>query len=379
MITEQLSLSLQHPIMQNHKVYGQALLPGLAYIDLIYQVFQEHGYAYQELELKHVTIFHPLIAEETYDIILSIHVSESNEGKWVIQIDGQKQQGDLLTDKKQYVTAEMHQRESVAFSETIDMTHWEKTADKVVDLHDIYDQCRRHELVHTGMMKAKGQIYETGEGALIDISVGQEALVHSESFMFHPTLIDSSGLGSSVLLSNTNQDRQTLYLPLFYESFSASELLQKECAARIQSSSVRQEKELTYMTIEYFNQQGKKVAELKNFASKSVREAEAIHPERKETNRSQAMMQRNESVQTASADNSREYAAIEEFLRQLLAEQLGKPAEQIETHAGYYELGLDSPSLLETVQAIGSKIGADLSPTLLFEYTTIAELSAYAA
>ncbi|MGY3837443.1 SDR family NAD(P)-dependent oxidoreductase [Bacillus atrophaeus] len=379
MITEQLSLSLQHPIMQNHKVYGQALLPGLAYIDLIYQVFQEHGYAYQELELKHVTIFHPLIAEETYDIILSIHVSESNEGKWVIQIDGQKQQGDLLTDKKQYVTAEMHQRESVAFSETIDMTHWEKTADRVVHLHDIYDQCRRHELVHTGMMKAKGQIYETGEGALIDISVGQEALVHSESFMFHPTLIDGSGLGSSVLLSNTNQDRQTLYLPLFYESFSASDLLQKECAARIQSSSVRQEKELTYMTIEYFNQQGKKVAELKNFASKSVREAEAMHPERKETNRSQAMMQRNESVHTASADNSREYAAIEEFLRQLLAEQLGKPAEQIETHAGYYELGLDSPSLLETVQAIGSKIGADLSPTLLFEYTTIAELSAYLA
>lgn len=52
MITEQLIISINNPIMSNHKVYGQALLPGLAYIDLIYQVFQEHGYAYQELELK---------------------------------------------------------------------------------------------------------------------------------------------------------------------------------------------------------------------------------------------------------------------------------------------------------------------------------------
>lgn len=51
----------------------------------------------------------------------------------------------------------------------------------------------------------------------------------------------------------------------------------------------------------------------------------------------------------------------------------------MDIHAGYYELGLDSPSLLEMVQAIGSQIGEELSPTLLFEYTTIAELSAYLA
>ncbi|MCI4059882.1 hypothetical protein MMK25_29115, partial [Bacillus cereus] len=63
MITEQLTISINNPIMSNHKVYGQALLPGLAYIDLIYQVFQEHGYAYQELELKNLTIFYPLIAD----------------------------------------------------------------------------------------------------------------------------------------------------------------------------------------------------------------------------------------------------------------------------------------------------------------------------
>ncbi|MCY7972673.1 SDR family NAD(P)-dependent oxidoreductase [Bacillus spizizenii] len=364
MITEQLTISINNPIMSNHKVYGQALLPGLAYIDLIYQVFQEHGYAYQELELKNLTIFYPMIADKSYDIALTIHVSENKKGKWSIIIDGQKQRGESLSDKRQYVTADMHRKERTALAESIDLNQWKRTADRSLNLDEIYEQCRSQQLVHTGMMKAEGQIFKTKEGALIDLSVGQEALLHSEAFLFHPTLIDGSGIGSSCLLSD-----QTMYLPLCYESFSASEPLQKGCTARILSSSVRQKKELTYMTIEYFNSSGQKVAELKQFAGKSVRDAAVFH----------SAKEIQEERQAVSRNPGRDYTAMETYLRQLLAEQLERPSEQMDIHAGYYELGLDSPSLLNVVQEIGAKIGADLSPTLLFEYTTIAELAAHLA
>ncbi|MCY8787193.1 SDR family NAD(P)-dependent oxidoreductase [Bacillus inaquosorum] len=364
MITEQLHISLNNPIMSNHKVYGQALLPGLAYIDLIYQVFQEHGFPYQELELKNLTIFYPLTADESHDIALTIHASESKEGTWSIIIDGQKQHGESLSDKRQYVTAEMRRKERTAFAETINLNQWKSTADRILNLDDLYEQCRSQQLVHTGMMKAEGQIYETKEGALIDLSVGQEALLHSEAFLFHPTLIDGSGIGSSCLLSE-----QTMYLPLCYESFSASERLQKGCTARILSSSVCQKKELTYMTVEYFNSSGQKVAELKQFAGKSVRDGSAFH----------SAKEIQEERHAVSQNTGRDYTAFETYLRQLLAEQLERPAEQMDIHAGYYELGLDSPSLLKVVQEIGAKIGADLSPTLLFEYTTIAELAAHLA
>ncbi|PAY12901.1 SDR family NAD(P)-dependent oxidoreductase [Bacillus sp. 7705b] len=376
MITEQLRISLNNPIMCNHKVYGQALLPGLAYIDLIYQVFQEHGYVYQELELKNLTIFYPLIAEASYDIALTIQVSESKKGTWSILIEGQKQHGESLSGHRRYASAEMHHKAPAAFTEKIDLHQWKKAAGRILNLDDIYDQCRRQELVHTGMMKAEGQVYETKEAVLIDVSVGQEALIHSEAFMFHPTLIDGSGLGSSGLLSSVNKNEQTVYLPLFFESFTASEPLQKECAVRIQASSVRQKNELTYMTIEYFNSSGQKIAELKNFASKSVRDAKAFQPEKEIGQLQEERVVKETSV---SHDAGRKYNAFERLLRQLLAEQLEKPAEQMDIHAGYYELGLDSPSLLEIVQAIGSHVGEDLSPTLLFEYTTIAELSAHLA
>lgn len=112
------------------------------------------------------------------------------------------------------------------------------------------------------------------------------------------------------------------------------------------------------MTIEYFNSSGQKVAELKNFASKSVRDAKAFQPEKEIDQLQEERVVKETSV---SHEAGRKYNAFERLLRQLLAEQLEKPAEQMDIHAGYYELGLDSPSLLEIVQAIGSHVGEDLS------------------
>ena len=81
----------------------------------------------------------------------------------------------------------------------------------------------------------------------------------------------------------------------------------------------------------------------------------------------------------AQTEGIKQTAAIQDFLRQLLSERLKVPFEQIETSAGYYEMGLTSMMLLEVVQTIGTKIGTTLSPTLLFEYTTIAELATHFA
>ena len=70
MINEQLRLSLKNPIFRDHKAYGQELLPGLAYIDLIFQIFQKHGYLYRELELRNLAIYNPLTVGQDYDVIL---------------------------------------------------------------------------------------------------------------------------------------------------------------------------------------------------------------------------------------------------------------------------------------------------------------------
>ncbi len=387
-ITKRIALSLKNPIMHNHVVYGQEVLPGLSYIDMIYQVFREHGYSYSNLQLRNLSIYNPLTLGKASHVMLNIQCVESKEGCWHITIEGHETYNDVpAPETKLYVKAEMHEREAVVFEEMLTLHQLKQSAKETVDLSEIYEQRRHQELVHTGLMKAEGQIYATDADIVIDITLGPDGLAQAEHFLFHPALIDGSGVGSGWLLSSLLNADQKLYLPLFYESFCASAPVQTHCYTRVQRASVRLEKELIYLTLEFFDASGQKIAELKNFASKLVRGAELIHPERAATTQPQreasAVAPTASSMLTpvplSSPEQATVFEEIEDFLRQMLAQRLNMPKEQIETEVGYYQMGLDSRRLLEVVQAIESKIGTSLSPILLFEYTTIAELATFLA
>jgi polyketide synthase PksN len=385
MIHEKVNLSIKNPIISNHSVYGQELLPGLAYVDMIFQFFHKHHQSCNEFELRNVSIYNPLIIRKDHDVMLTLQYSEIREGQWQIVVDGQEQSmdGNLASDKR-YVTAEMHHIGPVIFDETLEFNQIKHAAKNVISLDEIYDQCRLQDLIHNGFMKAIGKIYEGETATFIDIQLGQEASSGAEDFLFHPVLIDGSAIGSGSLLSSLITEEQRLFLPLFLESFRASEFIQQRCIARIQTSSLRRKKELLYLTIEFFNESGRKVAELRNFVSKLVRGAELINPKLKSTVQSEAsslaqplLTSFPEPNYAVTSPKSVTTIEVETFLQQLMADRLNKTVKQIETQVGYYEMGLDSPGLLEIVQGIGTKIGAALSPTLLFEYTTIAELAAY--
>jgi acyl transferase domain-containing protein/thioesterase domain-containing protein len=375
----QFLISINHPILKNHKVYDQELLPGLAYIDMLYQIFRDNNIDFTELELRNLSIYNPLTVGQDYAVMLSIECVELNERQWHIVVEGQEQRnGTLAMNKKRYITAEMHRAGKSMFEETLDLDEVKQSAQKIINLEELYEQCRRQELTHTEFMKAEGIIYDIGTAVLIDISLGKSALPGAGDAMFHPTLIDGSGVGSSVLFSSLVAAEHRLFLPFFYGSFRASALFQKNCITRIQASSIQRKKELVYQTMEFFDESGQKVAQLKNYANKLVRSSDLINPNRGE----------NTKIITETRPNSRTVkkpkalvtgtsTETEFFLRQLLAERLKKPAEQIETQIGYYEMGLDSPGLLEVVKAIETRTKATLPPTLMFEYTTIEELAKY--
>lgn len=378
------TLDINDPILKHHKVYGQSLLPGLAYIDLLYQVFAENGHKYNNLELRKLTIYNPLIVGDDYNVALSIQCSEITEGQWQIRVEGQEEYNEgLAADKKLYVTAEMHLIEPVIFEEVLNLDAIKQSAKKICSLEELYERSRRQELVHTGFIKAEGRVIDLDHATIVDISIGHEALPSAANYLFHPTLIDGSAVGSKLFPSLVDGELQ-LFLPLYYESFRASALLQRYCYTRIQTSSVQQKKELLYLTMEFFDGTGKKVAELKQFINKLVRDAGLIDPNRQKT-----MLQKIDAPSltpsVAQPVTSNESIAVkrvasiqfEAFLSQLIAERLKQPTDQIDTQAGYYEMGLNSRNLLEIVTAIEQKIEDSLAPTLLFEYTTITELAAY--
>ena len=399
---DQILLDINHPILKNHRVYGQELLPGLAYIDIIYQLFRENGYDYNRFELRNLSIYKPLLVGQDYSVMLSVACTETKEGQWQVRIEGQEQHsGIAVQDKKLYVTAEMHKRNLVVFEEMLDIKSMKQLPKREADLNEAYEQCRQLDLVHSGFMKAKGKVYKDERETLIDISLGDNILSSAEDFMFHPVLIDGSAIGSGILCEapNSDQEEPRLFLPLFYESFCASALLQKQCIIRIQASSIQRKKELVYVTMEFFNESGEKVGELKNFINKFVREVELIAPHQKramgptkDSRLIQTGIVPSEFVQSGEAvreiqqelsnnvviqsDSSLSKAA-QRFLKEVIALQLKQSVDKIDSGVGYYEMGLESSMLLEVVKEIEKRLSIQLTPVLLFEYTTIGELADY--
>ncbi|MEJ2622480.1 MAG: beta-ketoacyl synthase N-terminal-like domain-containing protein, partial [Candidatus Thiodiazotropha sp.] len=368
---EDLYINANHPIVKNHKVKGQMLLPGLAYIDLLYQIFREHSYNVDRLELRNLVIYHPLVVSENHDVHLSIQCAEETKGNWRIHVEGQTRSDSANSaEKVTYAGAEMVSVNPVRNDESINVAALKRSAKDVTPLDQRYNDCRRHELVHEGFMKADGEVYRLESGVLVDIALAEHALPSADGFMFHPVLIDGSAIGASVMLSTLGEDQDVLFLPLSYESFRASSLFHRHCLTLVRTDALRRKNDIVYLTLEFFDQQGQKLGELSNLCSKLVRRG-AMGPA---PGVAKAPSPTHEGMNEA-VPGAVEESGAEHFLRRLMAQRLNRPVEAINPQAGYYEMGLDSALLLEVVKTIEAKVSSSLAPTLLFEYTTIAELA----
>ncbi len=378
-------ISVENPVIKNHTVYGKPLLPGLAYIDILYQFFRERGYDYTMLELRNLSIYAPVIVEQGREVLLTIRCTESGRGQWRIAAEGRLKTGEVYgRDKKSYISAEMVLTDQIKFDESIDIDGLKKTAKRIINMDQVYEQCRKKELVHKGFIKAAGNLYETDNQVIVDIAIDESASASAEGFMFHPALVDGSAIAAGASIGLPPEE-EGLYLPLYYEAFRASELFNKKCISRVKTDSIRKVNELVFLTVEFFNQDGKKIGELKNAANKSVREKGWMHEVNKSTAGENPEYINEACLKNAGTGDRREltgkavYMEYESLLKKLMAQRLNVPEEQIDTKAGYYEMGLDSAGLLEMVKALGQAVEEELPPTLLFEYTTISELALYMA
>ncbi len=377
---EQRLLSLRNPILRDHRVMGQHVLPGLAYIDLVFQTFRKHGHDFRALELRDLSIYRPLIVAEGRDVQLTIQCSAVGRTRWQIEIEGEVyRDGKATGECSRYARAEMLLSAPAQFDDRIDVGAIRSSAQHVGELAEVYSRYRGLGLVADEFMQAHGTVYIDASAVNVSCELNPLARPSARQLMFHPALID----GSAVALLRDGAGGR-LSLPLCYRSFRASELLQLACVARIRTTSIRQRHELSYCTVEFFNEAGAKVAELTDLASKQVRERSPFEPDPlRNGSAGEAVFVPPEGNRPIAlrADARREAAAdasgVESQLRQLIADRLQRPVEQIDPDAGYYEMGIDSAGLLELVRALEARVGASLPPTLFFEYVTLSQLAAH--
>lgn len=354
MIKDQIIFSANNPIISNHKVYGQSILPGLAYIDLLFQCFKKKHYRFNELEIKDLTILNPLMVSNGDKLIISVLANEKGPGNWKVEIEGDKL----------YATAEMRQTETYISSETLDIDLIKRRAEQTYPIADIYASYAARGMVHQGFARAEGDIYVLDDGLLFGASLGNDAVPTAGQFLFHPTLMDGSAVAMMRLFEPFVKEGEKLFLPIYYESFRGAALINKNCYAFLPVSSITRKNDIIIFTMYFFDATGKKIGELKNCTSKKVREGLAgsspagqqIPPKNSTPNRQQGA------------------AAV---LTQLMGSYLNTDPDRIDTNMDYYRLGFDSISLPQLVAILGKKIGEELAPTLFFEYGTISILADY--
>ncbi|WP_338682040.1 amino acid adenylation domain-containing protein [Streptomyces acidiscabies] len=343
-VHEEFTLTSATPVIAGHRVAGRLLLPALAYIDLVHQAFRKQGFAYDSLELRDLTALRPLAVTAESPVRITLDAERTTPERWTIRIADQGGQP--------YATAELASTGAVEFP-ALQRPAVPSASAVVQDLGAVYDRDAALGQVYSGAVRAGGQVWRDGEQLIAELTPPPGAA--SSGHLFHPGLMLGGAVAAGALLADVAEGG--FFLPMYVESFRAVAPLNSACTARVLRSSVNRRDEIARLTVEFLSGDGRMIAELRGMASKLIRsEAPRV---------------------TAVPTGSASLTATEDRVRRLIADALNRDAGELEPTVGYYELGIDSVSVLELVGQLERELGKSLPPTLLFEYTTIRDLAAY--
>lgn len=366
-------LDSQQPVLRGHRMQGRCVLPGLAYVDLLYQSFAEQQGAIHQLVLRNLSIYSPLVLEDGQSVRLEAEWTQASPAAWSVVLQGGVQPGSAKDVR--FAAAEMHVTDDALSTwpeQVVDIAAIRQRAHRMTDVGELYARCRANGLVHDAFMQASGCIWRDEDALYAELHLGDEASAQAEEALLHPALLDAA----AVTLGLASQDEigeTQLFLPLFFDFFRARQALPTRCWVRARRDGIRQRHELRYITLEFLDADGRLIAELGNLTAKLLRETGLS---------AEVSTDLTAGVPTSpSADRDVTSPAprqtIERYLCEQIAQQVGRPASAIGTDVGYYEMGLSSANLMQLGQILSRQVQRDLPPTLMFEYPTLRELADY--
>ncbi|MFJ8472830.1 amino acid adenylation domain-containing protein [Kitasatospora sp. NPDC094011] len=381
--TETFTVTSDNPLLGGHVVQGRPLMPGVGHVELVLEVLARHGHPMAETVLRSLTILTPLVALPGAPVAVTIEGRAVPAGGLRVEVCGRPADGGA---EVLHVTAAVERCApgDLPGGPTSSAGASDGPATTTTSLDEMYAWCRAHDLAHSGLMKSLGTVRRHPGAWTAELELGAEHRATAGRFLFHPALFEaallSGGVATGLLASGEasgeasgaasgEEDAQGFYLPLAFESFRATGPLGDRCSVRIPAESVHRTDELIRMSLEFHDATGRLVAELGGYVAKRVR-----------TGAGPAAAAEAAAEPTAHRAGAKgavgtTRAELQELLRELVAARLGVPPAEVGANSGYYQLGLASAALVGLVTEIEDRISVPLSPTVVFEYTTIAELA----
>ncbi|PXX69496.1 Phosphopantetheine attachment site [Pseudomonas sp. LAMO17WK12:I10] len=359
-----LTLGAEHPLVAHHRVQGQSVLPGLAYIDLLLRVARDGlGLDCLHTQVRDLVIYQPLIVQAGSALRLTLALQPQDDA-WGVDVDGVVLQGEAVVGAKvQYCTARLHPTlEGAGARPDLDLAALRAEADSQVPLQQLYAQARQRQLVHDGLLLAEGCIHRFPWGCLIELGVAPQWRQLMPDALFHPTLVDGAAVASAVLEDCLPAGDDGLYLPLHYGSFQARALLQEACVARVELARISTANDIRKLDIDFYDLAGRWVASLGELTGKRVRAtlgASAVQAPQ--------APQRAQAAKAAGPELASAILAV-------FARHLQTRVDQVDPQRGFFDMGLSSAQMLTILKDIEQLLSRRLNPTLLFEHNTVEEL-----
>ena len=380
-------------IVRDHRVHGLRIMPGVTFLDIILRIFESENIPVDRTELQNVVFSEPISTTEAYDKRISIELIEDGD---VGEIVGrsQKIKGGVALESSWSENIKC----KVAFnkeliSKNIDLERLKRSAKKVVSLDEMYARVRDVMITHYEFMKGLGSVY-VGDGYLLaEVHLSDLAKDYLDYFYAHPAYLDCSTLIPLVhYVTTRGAALDKPYIPLFIEKFRATGKLGELCYVYMEpEGSASERDDILYNDLELYDANGQLAAKIEKLAAKRIRSEDLIT--RLSATRDIARpgefvepqpilsggheIIRKLGPDLASSTNVSSKELIENDLQKMVASLLGKNIAEIKNDVGFYDLGLDSTQLLKIVRDIEAKLGEQLYPTLLFEYTNIRDLAGY--
>ncbi|WUN31047.1 HAD-IIIC family phosphatase [Kitasatospora sp. NBC_00315] len=379
--SETFTVTADNPLLHGHVVHGRSLLPGVGYVDLVLQVLARHGHPMQDVELRNLTILAPLVVGPAKRVLTTVEGRGGPDGGWRVEVRSRRPEDtvDVL-----HAVATVRRCAPATFTERLELPV--DGATRLTTLDEIYGWCREYDLVHSGLMKIGGAVHHRAGDWIAEVELAPEHRGSEGVFLFHPALFEAGLLGGGVAIGMLygDNDGPGLYLPLMFERFRATGPLGNRCYIRVAAHSVRRDEELIRLSVEFYDATGAKVAEVGQFVAKRVRAAASLDVRADASTMAAPTAAAATPVAVTLAPPTPAApvpaapvggSGVLEVVRELVATRLEVTPDQVDVGLGYYELGLASADLLSLVAALETRLSVELSPTLMFEHHTVAELA----
>lgn len=358
-------------IMRNHRVHGVSVMPGVVFFDIIYRTLAAAGWDHDRAVLRDVLFTEAVATNQDADRELRVTVEEARDGEHEITTESRwVKDGTPLSGWRRNLVGKL------VFTDhpepaPIDPQALKAAAERTGDMEDLYERARAEDIRHGDAMKCAGPLHHGGGGLLAELRLAAPEPGH-ERFHLHPAALDASTIAG---LGQTKASGEEPFIPVYVREFRAPHRLGPSFYVYARRpETLAPSGDVITNDYELYDEEGRFVAGFTGLSCKRIR-----HPGLMEK---LLVIESTDSAESAGPEESAERSAPKALvtrLREMVAERLGRPAAEIPADLGFYDLGLDSVTLVRLSEELERLVGRSLYPTLLFEYSDIESLAAHLA